>query len=59
VPVRTVSGRVGHRNPSTTNNIYSHWVAETDERAASVVQDRIWTPVAPVTRPRRGSNPPR
>ena len=47
VPVRTVSGRVGHRNPSTTNNIYSHWVAETDERAASVVQDRIWTNPTP------------
>jgi hypothetical protein len=26
-----VSGRVGRRNASTTNNIYSHWVAETDE----------------------------
>ena len=42
VPVRTVSGRVGHRNASTTNNIYSHWVAETDEKAADVVNDRIW-----------------
>jgi integrase len=42
VPLRTVSDRVGHRNPSTTSNIYSHWIAETDERAALVVGDRIW-----------------
>jgi integrase len=43
VPVRTVSGRVGHRNPSTTTNIYSHWIPESDERAADVVSARIWT----------------
>lgn len=43
VPLRTVSGRVGHRDPSTTTNIYSHWIAETDERAADVVADRIWS----------------
>ncbi len=42
VPLRTVSGRVGHRNSSTTSNIYSHWIAETDERAAVVIGERIW-----------------
>jgi integrase len=42
VPVRTVSGRVGHRNPSTTTNIYSHWIPESDERAAAEVDARIW-----------------
>jgi integrase len=42
VPVRTVSGRVGHLNPSITTNIYSHWIPESDERAADVVSDRIW-----------------
>jgi integrase len=42
VPVRTVSGRVGHRNSSTTTNIYSHWVPESDERAVDVVSTRIW-----------------
>ena len=42
VPVRTVSGRVGHLNSSTTTNIYSHWIPESDERAADVVADRIW-----------------
>jgi integrase len=48
VPLRTVSGRVGHRNPSTTTNIYSHWIAESDERAAAVVSDRIWKAGAPI-----------
>jgi integrase len=33
---------VGHRNSSTTSNIYSHWIAETDERAAVVIGERIW-----------------
>jgi len=42
VPLRTVSGRVGHLNSSTTSNIYSHWIAETDERAAVVIGERIW-----------------
>ena len=42
VPVRTVSERVGHLNSSTTTNIYSHWVPESDERAANAVADRIW-----------------
>ena len=42
LPVRTVAGRVGHRNSSTTTNIYSHWVEETDERAADIVSERIW-----------------
>jgi len=48
VPLRTVSGRVGHRNPSTTTNICSHWIAESDERAAAVVSDRIWKAGAPI-----------
>lgn len=47
VPVRTVSGRVGHRNPSTTTNIYSHWVPESDERASQVVAARIWAQPSP------------
>ena len=42
VPVRTVRGRVGHLNPSSTTNIYSHWISESDERAADVVSNRIW-----------------
>ena len=42
VPLRSVSGRVGHRNPSTTTNIYAHWIQESDARSAAVVEDRIW-----------------
>ena len=37
VPVRTVSGRLGHANPSTTLNVYSHWVAATDQDAAAML----------------------
>jgi len=42
IPLRSASGRVGHRNPSTTTNIYAHWIQESDSRAASAVDDRIW-----------------
>lgn len=42
IPLRSVSGRVGHRHPSTTANIYAHWIQESDRRAAQAVQDRIW-----------------
>jgi integrase len=37
VDVRTVAGRLGHRNPSTTLNVYSHFVPETDQRAAEAL----------------------
>ena len=37
VPVRTVSGRLGHANPSTTLSVYSHFVAASDQEAASVM----------------------
>jgi integrase len=46
VPLRSVSGRVGHRNPSTTTNIYAHWIQESDARSAEVVEGRIWSPSA-------------
>lgn len=42
VPLRSVSGRVGHRNPSTTTNIYAHWIQASDTRSAKVVEDRVW-----------------
>ena len=42
IPLRSASSRVGHRNPSTTTNIYAHWIQESDSRAASAVDDRIW-----------------
>jgi integrase len=37
VDVRTVAGRLGHRNPSTTLNVYSHFVPETDQDAANAL----------------------
>ncbi|HNH37460.1 MAG: site-specific integrase [Microthrixaceae bacterium] len=42
IPLRSVSGRVGHRNPSTTTNIYAHWIQESDAHSAKVVGGRIW-----------------
>ena len=42
VPLRSVSGRVGHLNMTTTGNIYAHWIQESDTRSAQVVEDRIW-----------------
>jgi integrase len=40
VPVRTVSGRLGHANPSTTLMVYSHFVEASDQDAAKVM-DRL------------------
>jgi integrase len=37
VDVRTVAGRLGHRNPSTTLNVYSHFVPESDHEAADAL----------------------
>jgi integrase len=37
VDVRTVAGRLGHRNPSTTLNVYSHFVPQSDQRAAAAL----------------------
>jgi integrase len=37
VDVRTVAGRLGHRNASTTLNVYSHFLPEADRDAAAVL----------------------
>jgi integrase len=37
VPVRTVSGRLGHANPSTTLSVYSHFVEASDQEAAGIM----------------------
>ena len=37
VDVRTVAGRLGHRNAATTLNVYSHFLAESDQEAANVL----------------------
>ena len=36
VDVRTVAGRLGHRNASTTLNVYSHFLEASDKDAAAV-----------------------
>jgi integrase len=37
VDVRTVAGRLGHRNAATTLNVYSHFLPESDREAANVL----------------------
>lgn len=37
VDVRTVAGRLGHRNAATTLNVYSHFVPEADQAAAEIL----------------------
>jgi integrase len=48
VDVRTVAGRLGHRNPSTTLNVYSHFVPEADQEAAEAL-GRIFEDAARLT----------
>lgn len=37
VDVRTVAGRLGHAQASTTLNIYAHWLPERDREAATIM----------------------
>jgi integrase len=37
IPVRTVSGRLGHSNAATTLGVYAHFVAESDRDAAETI----------------------
>ena len=37
VDVRTVAGRLGHRNASTTLNVYAQFVPEADHAAAALL----------------------
>jgi integrase len=37
IDVRTVAGRLGHRNAATTLNVYSHFVPESDQEAAEIL----------------------
>lgn len=41
VPVRTVSGRLGHADPSTTLSAYAHFVEASDQIAANVMGDLV------------------
>lgn len=41
VDVRTVAGRLGHRNAATTLNVYAHFLEQTDRAAADIMGDVI------------------
>jgi len=43
VPVKTVSGRLGHARPATTLNVYAHLIPATDRVAADVIGDLLTT----------------
>lgn len=44
VPVRTVSGRLGHANAAMTLNVYGHFVASSDRQAAEIVGGLVANP---------------
>lgn len=46
VDVRTVAGRLGHRDAATTLNVYSHFIPEADQRAAVVLGDMLDAAIA-------------
>jgi len=41
VPVKTVSGRLGHANAATTLNVYAHFLESSDATAAQVLGDLL------------------
>lgn len=41
IPVRTVSGRLGHANAATTLGVYAHFLAESDREAANTLGDLL------------------
>jgi integrase len=51
VPVRTVSGRLGHANAATTLNVYGHFLEASDRQAADVIGGLLAAP------PRRRKDP--
>ena len=44
VPVRTVSGRLGHANAATTLNVYAHFLEASDRDAAAVIGSLLEDP---------------
>jgi integrase len=47
VPVRTVSGRLGHANAATTLNVYAHFLEASDRQAADVIAGLLEPPHEP------------
>ena len=58
VPVRTVSGRLGHANPSTTLGVYSHFVQASDRDAANILGDIVGDAQRGGSKPKKKINPP-
>jgi integrase len=44
VPVRTVSGRLGHANAATTLNVYAHFLEASDRDASDVIAGLLEAP---------------
>ncbi len=49
VPVRTVSGRLGHANAATTLNVYAHFLEASDREAADVIAGLLESPLEPAS----------
>jgi integrase len=47
IPVRTVSGRLGHANAATTLGVYAHFLAESDREAANTLEEILRSSKAP------------
>jgi integrase len=58
VDVRTVAGRLGHRNASTTLNVYAHFLQEADEQAASILGAIMKKASGPGSRSPQGAKRP-
>jgi len=41
VPIRTVSGRLGHANAATTLGVYAHFIEASDQQAANLLAAAI------------------
>jgi integrase len=41
VPIKTVSGRLGHAHPATSLNVYAHFIPASDRVAADVMGDLL------------------
>jgi integrase len=57
VPVRTVSGRLGHSNAATTLGVYAHFVEESDRDAAAKLGALVSVLPKPASRSRRAKRP--
>jgi integrase len=58
VPVRTVSGRLGHADAAVTLNVYGHWLEASDQDAADVIGGLLADPIQPVSPDSKEPAPP-